>query len=56
MKSIVMAIMAVVVAATFSTPAFAGEEKKDKKDEIWGHILTDNLLPPADEEKKKEEK
>jgi hypothetical protein len=33
MKSILMAIMAVAVAVTFSAPAFAGEEKKDKKAE-----------------------
>ena len=32
MKSMLMAIMAVAVAVTFSAPAFAGEEK-DKKDE-----------------------
>jgi hypothetical protein len=35
-----MAIMAVVVAVTFSAPAFAGEEKKDKNDEKkGGHVL-----------------
>ena len=36
MKSMLMAIMAVAVAVTFSAPAFAGEEKKDKKDEKKG--------------------
>jgi hypothetical protein len=40
MKSMVMAIMAVAVAVTFSAPAFAGEEGKDKKDEKkGGHVL-----------------
>ena len=32
MKHILMAIMAVGVAVTFSAPAFAGEEKKGEKD------------------------
>ncbi|HSF68585.1 MAG TPA: hypothetical protein VLA67_14275 [Nitrospiraceae bacterium] len=31
MKTMLMAIMAVAVAVTFSAPAFAGEEKKDTK-------------------------
>ena len=40
MKRILMAIMAVAVAVTFSAPSFAGEEKKDKKDEKkGGHVL-----------------
>ena len=40
MKRMLMAIMAVAVAVTFSAPAFAGEEKKDKKDEKkGGHVL-----------------
>lgn len=35
-----MAIMAVAVAVTFSAPAFAGEEGKDKKDDKkGGHVL-----------------
>jgi len=35
-----MAIMAVAVAVTFSAPAFANEEGKDKKDEKkGGHVL-----------------
>ena len=51
MKSILMAIMAVAVAVTFSAPAFAGEEKKDAKDEKkGGHVLV------YGEEKKKDEK
>jgi hypothetical protein len=40
MKSMLMAIMAVAVAVTFSAPAFAGEEGKDKKDEKkGGHVV-----------------
>ena len=40
MKRMLMAIMAVAVAVTFSAPAFAGEEKKDKKEEKkGGHVL-----------------
>jgi|GEM_PF-263445 hypothetical protein len=40
MKYILMAIMAVAVAVTFSAPSFAAEEKKDKKDEKkGGHAL-----------------
>ena len=40
MKSMLMAIMAVAVAVTFSAPAFAGEEGKDKKNEKkGGHVL-----------------
>ncbi|MEQ1792413.1 MAG: hypothetical protein ABL905_08940, partial [Nitrospiraceae bacterium] len=40
MKSMLMAIMAVAVAVSFSAPSFAGEEKKDKKDEKkGGHVL-----------------
>jgi Ni/Co efflux regulator RcnB len=52
MKRILMAIMAVAVAVTFSAPAFAGEEKKEAKDEKkGGHVLV-----YGEEEKKKEEK
>jgi len=51
MKRILMAIMAVAVAVTFSAPAFAGEEKKDMKDEKkGGHVLV------YGEEKKDEKK
>ena len=40
MKSMLMAIMAVAVAVTFSAPAFAGEEKPVAKDEKkGGHVL-----------------
>ena len=47
MKSMVMAIMAVAVAVTFSAPAFAGDEKTEKKDEKKGG----NVLVYADEKK-----
>ena len=65
MKSILMAIMAVAVAVTFSAPSFAGEgkeekkggyvvvygdEKKDKKDEKKGGY------GDMKDEKKKDEK
>ena len=36
MKSMLMAIMAVAVALTFSAPSFAGDEKSEKKDEKKG--------------------
>ena len=55
MKRIVMAIMAVAVAVTFSAPSFAGDEKKEKKDEKKGG----QVLVYGDEkkdEKKKDEK
>ena len=49
MKSMLMAIMAVAVAVTFSAPAFAGEEgKKDEKK--GGHVVV------YGEEGKKDEK
>ncbi len=48
MKSMLMAIMAVAVAVTFSAPAFAGEEKKDEKK--GGHVVV------FGEEKKDEKK
>jgi len=51
MKSMLMAIMAVAVAVTFSAPAFAGETKTEKKDEKkGGHVLV------YGEEKKDEKK
>ena len=37
MKSMLIAVMAVAVAVTFSAPAFAGEEKKDEKK--GGHVV-----------------
>ena len=39
MKSMLMAIMAVAVAVTFSAPAFAGEEKEKKDEKKGGHVL-----------------
>ena len=48
MKHMLMAIMAVAVAVTFSAPAFAGEEKKDEKK--GGHVVV------YGEEKKDEKK
>jgi len=54
MKRILMAIMAVAVAVTFSAPSFAGEEKKDKKDEKkGGHVLVygDEKKDKKDEKK-----
>ena len=49
MKSMLMAIMAIAVAVTFSAPAFAGDEKK--KDEKGG-----KYTETFGEEKKKDEK
>ena len=55
MKSILMAIMAVAVAVTFSAPAFAGDEKKESKDEKkGGHVLV--YGDEKKDEKKKDEK
>ena len=48
MKTMLMAIMAVAVAVTFSAPAFAEEGKKDK--DKGGKVVV------YGEEKKKEEK
>lgn len=54
MKRMLMAIMAVAVAVSFSAPSFAGEEKKDKKDEKkGGHADT---FGDKKEEKKDEKK
>jgi len=54
MKSMLMAIMAVAVAVTFSAPSFAGDEKTEKKDEKKGG----QVLVYGDEKKdgKKDEK
>jgi len=49
MKSMLMAIMAVAVAVTFSAPAFAGDEKK-KDEKKGGHVVV------YGDEKKKGEK
>ncbi|MGA6827669.1 hypothetical protein ACO9S2_08645 [Nitrospira sp. NS4] len=51
MKRMLMAVMAVAVAVSFSAPSFAGEEKKESKGEKkGGHVVV------FGEEKKKEEK
>jgi len=52
MKSMLMAIMAVAVAVTFSAPAFAGEEKK-KDEKKGGHVLVygDEKKDKKDEKK-----
>ena len=55
MKRILMAVMAVAVAVAFSAPSFAGEEKKDKKDEKkGGHVMI--YGEEKKDEKKKDEK
>jgi hypothetical protein len=36
MKRMLMAVMAVAVAVSFSAPSFAGEEKKEQKDQKKG--------------------
>jgi len=54
MKRILMAIMAVAVAVTFSAPAFAGDEKAEKKEEKkGGHVLVygDEKTEKKDEKK-----
>jgi len=50
MKSILMAIMAVAVAVTFSAPSFAGEGKEEKK---GGYVLVygDEKKDKKDEKK-----
>ncbi|HSQ91584.1 MAG TPA: hypothetical protein VLM19_05375 [Nitrospiraceae bacterium] len=52
MKSMLMAIMAVAVAVTFSAPVFAGDEKSEKKDEKKGGYV----LVYGDDNDKKDEK
>ena len=40
MKRVLFVVMAVAVAVSFSAPSFAGEEKKDQKDEKkGGHVV-----------------
>lgn len=54
MKSLVMAIMAVAVAVTFSAPSFAGDEKSEKKDEKKGgyvFVYGDEKKDKKDEKK-----
>ena len=53
MMRVFITVMAVAVAVSFSAPSFAGEEKKDKKDEKKGG----QVLVYGDETKdKKDEK
>lgn len=52
MKRILMAIMAVAVAVTFSAPAFAGDEKTEKKDEKKGGGYVDTFGDEKKDEKK----
>ena len=54
MKRILLAIMAVAVAVTFSAPSFA-EEKKDKKDEKkgGGYVFGDEKKDEKKDEKGK---
>ena len=54
MKHILMAIMAVAVAVTFSAPAFAGEEKTEKKAPKMVQMI--NADEKKDEKKKDEKK
>ncbi len=53
MKRILMAVMAVAVAVTFSAPAFAGDEKDEKKDEKKGGQV---LVYGDEKDEKKDEK
>ena len=54
MKRMLMAVMAVAVAISFSAPSFAGEEKKDKKDEKkGGHVLVYGDEPKDKKDEKK---
>ena len=56
MKRMLMAIMAVAIAVTFSAPSFAGEEKKDKKDEKkGGHVLVYGDEKKTDKKDEKKE-
>ena len=52
MKRILLAVMAVAVAISFSAPSFAGEEKKDKKDEKKGGHLGEPKEEKKDEKGK----
>jgi Ni/Co efflux regulator RcnB len=55
MKRILMAIMAVSVAVTFSAPAFAGDkEEKEKKDKKDSKVLV--YADDKKDEKKKDDK
>lgn len=43
MKRILMAVMAVAVAVTFSAPSFAGEKKDEKKGKFVEMINADDM-------------
>ena len=51
MKSMLMAVMAVAVAVSFSAPSFADETKKPKEEKKGGHVVV-----YGEEKKPKEEK
>jgi hypothetical protein len=54
MKRTLMAVMAVAVAVSFSAPSFAGEEKKDQKDQKKGGqvvVFGDEKKDAKDEKK-----
>ena len=52
MKRILMAVMSVAVAMTFSTPAFSDEDKDKKDEKKGGHVFVYN----DEKSEKKEEK
>ena len=54
MKSMLMAIMAVAVAVTFSAPSFAQEPKEKKDEKKGGHVLV--YADEKKDEKKKDGK
>ena len=39
MKNMLMAIMAIAVAVTFSAPAFAGDDKEKKEEKKGGYVV-----------------
>jgi len=54
MKSMLMTVMAVAIAVTFSAPSFAGDEKSEKKDEKKGgyvFVYGDEKKDKKDEKK-----
>jgi len=53
MKTLMMGIMAMAVAVTFSAPSFAGDEKSEKKDEKKGGYV---LVYGDEKDEKKDEK
>ena len=54
MKRVLFAVMAVAVAVSFSAPSFAGEEKKEQKDQKKGGqvvVFGDEKKDAKDEKK-----